>query len=176
MAAFTDISRARIPGFGLRDVASKQIREMLATRSLTDGGLAIHGTNTENTLTAAAVVHTIDGVFKSLAADTEIDISALVFKDGDGNTVTQEALATAKKCVYVFAVDAAGTEFMFQGVQVLEADDAFCPGVAAGYAAFGAVKVSNATGSDFTLGTTALDAASVTDTYYDIAYPFAASV
>ena len=141
--------------------------------TLDDVGLAIHGTNTENVLTANAADQIINGVFNALAADTEIDISALSFYDGDGNLLSAvTALADGYEAKYVLANNASDTQICCIGWPMLtsQGDDADWPNVPTGYAPFGGIKVVNASGADFTIGTTALDASGITDTYYDLGF------
>jgi 1,4-dihydroxy-2-naphthoate octaprenyltransferase len=76
--------------------------------------------------------------------------------------------ATAKDCAYLLVLDSSGTCKIIQGAAVAVGTTCKCPGTPTGYAPFGAVKVSNATGSVFTFGTTALNTASLTVTYFDL--------
>lgn len=70
----------------LGGITNKSIRDCAGTRAFAAAGLAIHGSNVENALTAAAVPHTINGVFQTaFAIDSEVDLSALAVisaKDG----------------------------------------------------------------------------------------------
>ena len=82
-------------GSELGNVTNNTIREALGSRAMTAAGIAIHGTNTENVLTGAAVVHTINGVFQTdFAIDTEVDISALAVLNGKDGTVIGSGLKT----------------------------------------------------------------------------------
>jgi len=132
--------------------------EGIMDMGLSKAGLAIHGANSENVLTANAFEYSIAGVAYSYAAQAEIDISALTF--------TPTALATANQRIYLLYVTSAGV------LDILEGDDhasaAVVPATPAGRVALGYIKVVNATGSPFTLGTTGLDTANITDTYVDL--------
>ena len=135
----------------------------------TSGVLAIDGTNTENVQTTGACVYSVKGIIYTLATIAEIDISGL------GGLPTT-ALATAK--TQIFGLEAstdASTVTVVFGDQVVTAD--ITAGTAevswprpstTNHTIFGAIKVVNASGSDWTFGTTDLDAASITDTYYNV--------
>lgn len=153
----------------LQDVGHQDIRHLLGNRAYTIGTLAIDGTNTENVQTTGAVVYSIKGILYSKAAVAEIDISAL-------SGLPTTALADGYTQIFGLELDSAGTITVVYGEQRLTAD------ITAGdkeldwpkasdddHTMFGAIKVANATGSDFTFGTTGLDTAGITDTYYNLA-------
>lgn len=111
----------------------------------------------------AGIDFCIDGIFYNKAdAATNLPLSA---------GVIQPVLT---KCLYLIYVNAAGTVASVQGKPVLTAD--LTNGVAvlkwpdlpANVAPIGAVKITLASTATFTPGTTALDAANVTATYYDL--------
>ena len=152
----------------LQDVEHAALRHLLGNRCYTKGVLAIDA-NTENVQTTVIVTYSIRGVMYNKAAVAEIDVSAL---DGLSST----ALADGYTQIFGLALNAAGTITVVPGDQVLTADITAGTQVAHWPAAiddatvlFGAVKVVNATGSAFTFGTTGLDTAGITDTYYDLA-------
>jgi len=132
--------------------------EGIMDMGLSKAGLAIHGVNSENVLTANDFEYGIAGVAYSYAAQAEIDISALTF--------TPTELATANQRIFLLYVTSAGV------LDILEGDDhataAVVPPTPAGRVALGYIKVVNASGAGFTLGTTGLDAAGITDTYVDL--------
>lgn len=83
--------------------------------------------------------------------------------------------AVLTKCLYLCVIDTAGTVTFVKGTAVLSADLTNgvtvlkwpeCP---AGKCPWGAVKIACASTATFTPGTTALDAANITATYYDLA-------
>ena len=90
----------------------------------------------------------------------------------------QPVLTTA---YYVIALDAAGTVAVVQGSYAGQAitfandlskvliGTGAIPDEPAGYTAIGVIKVALAGAATFTPGTTALDAANVTATYFDVA-------
>lgn len=166
----------------LSSIPHDSVRHTVGNRSFTAAGLAIHGSNTENVLTANAVTCCIDGVFNTLAAQTEIDINGLTFYNENGETNTKGvtpytgvvAVPAASECKFVLAVNASDTIVVCQGNRAVTADVtagtavSAWPKVPAGFAPFGGVKVVNGSSADFTLGATDLDATGITDTYYDL--------
>lgn len=164
----TDITRAYKAGPSLRAIGQQNDRLMLGTRALSYGLIAIHGTNAENVKTTNAVEFCIDGVMYSKAAASEIDISGLDVIDEQGAASAMTAQATAKDRIYLLALDKDGNIHVVQGQDVDTGADCFCPGCPALHAPFAAVKVANATGSDFTFGTTDLDTSGITDTYFNL--------
>lgn len=165
-----------MPGFGLNGIRQGDLSEAVGTRAFIAGLLAIDGTNTENVETTVAIAYVLDGVFGSLAAQTEIVLDGLTGISENGDL---DALADAwadqpdlTDCIYMLVYD--GTN-----IRVVKGRDRItanggplrfpnCPG---GHVAFAAVRVENAAGAIFKFGTTALDDAGVTDTYYDISVP-----
>lgn len=152
----------------LSDSPYAYLRSLLGTRSHGKAGLAIHGANLENVQTVAAVDYSIAGVMYQLAITAEIDLSALscITETGAADTLTAQVTATDR--AYLLVLNAAGTAKIIQGTAVATGGTCVCPGCPESYAPFAALKVANASGSDFTLGTTALNAANVTTTYVDV--------
>ncbi|KKM93925.1 hypothetical protein LCGC14_1203570 [marine sediment metagenome] len=138
------------------DAHTHQI-EAIMDMGLTKAGLAIDA-NSEDVETANVFLFTIAGVCYSLAAQGAIDISTLPF--------TPTVLATAFQRIYLLHVTSAGVIDVTEGVA--HASAAVVPATPAGKVALGYVKVVNATGSNFTFGTTGLDTGSITDTYVDL--------
>jgi hypothetical protein len=169
-----DISRARTAGRGLGGVASQLLRHMIGNRCHTAVTLAMHSSNKENLKTAAAGILSVNGKFYTTAIATEIDVSALAFLSETGATVSNVVVAASKKCVFLVIGSAASTPIhkIVQGVVVdnVAGTAAKTPGCPPDHAAFGAVLVQNsAAGSAFTFGTSLLDAAGITATYFDLA-------
>lgn len=163
----TDITRAHKAGPSLGGIGGQTERLMLGNRALSYGNLAIDA-NTENVQTGNAVEFCIDGVLYSKAAVAEIDVSGLAVIDEQGDTTTMSAQATGYDRIYLLVLNSSGTIKVVQGQAVATGESCYCPGCPAGYAPFGAVKVANATGSNFTFGTTGLDTSGITDTYYNL--------
>jgi hypothetical protein len=80
-------------------------------------------------------------------------------------------------CLYAICIDADGTRLSVQGNPVLTADMVAgaavldWPLAPADYCVLGYVRVDTASTANFTPGTTALDAANVTETYIDVFTP-----
>ena len=128
-------------------------------------GLAIHGTTKSSMLTANAATYMIDGQAYAYSADTELQFDT-----------THTALGNSQVCVVVFGINAAGTLSQYQSTVRNTADiranggpyeldwpvipNAICP--------YAAIKVETGASATFTFDTTDLDAAGITDTYYDL--------
>lgn len=145
-------------------------------------GIAIDETNAENVKAAGEVHFTIAAtggiVYTDATASTQIDISGLTTVHADnvetsdylGNKTRQNAaglvVATANQVYVVFTLDKDGNEYATAGQIVSTSATARRPVMdLTNQCAWGEVLISNASGSDFTIGTTALSASNVTDTY-----------
>ena len=155
-------------GVKLDALNHENLRNLLGNFCASRVAVAIHGTNTENILTTVAAVFAIDGIFYTLAAQTEIDLSAITVSSGVGT------VADGYTKIFLIQLNSAGTITVNAGDAVLTADitagtkDAAFPEPEDDKVAIAAVKVANATGSAFTLGTTDLDTVGITDTYYNL--------
>lgn len=153
-------------GATINDVTHDSMRDLLGNVVHDNPGFSID-TNSNDVETDNAFSYTIASLMFSNAADAAIDISAEIADLPDD-------LADENTAIYVFSIDDAGAYTVQAGVAVSNADIADGSKLAAwpepidGSVAFGAVKVKNATGSAFVLGTTAFDAAGVTDTFYNL--------
>jgi len=125
----------------LDSIGDAALRRTIGGLCIGNAGLAIHGTNVENVLTATAVTLTHNGVCNAFAAQTEIDLSAKTAYDEKGVALSAIPMLTS------------------------QGDDADWPVLPFGYCPFGGIKVVNGTASAFTIGTTALNTASLTVTY-----------
>lgn len=145
----------------------EKLKRALFNRAYSDGGLDIDDVNLENVETNATINYTIDNVWYSKVATDEIDLSALT-------GLPTDALATGYTQVFALHLDSAGTFSITAGNQILtqnitDGDQvADFPGNEDAKCLVGYIKVGNASGSDFTLGTTSLGAAGITGTYYDV--------
>lgn len=143
---------------GLGHVESDAIRHMLGNQASTDVGSA-KGTNAGTIKTAAALDFTIEGVHQTQVAAT--DNIALT---GD----VQPASST-----YLYTLAHNGTAFVVrQGRPLrtpLDSDSRpKLPAIPLGETPCAVVKVVTAAGTTFTPGTTNVDAAGVTSTFYDV--------
>jgi hypothetical protein len=122
-------------------------------------GLAIKAASNALAKSANAINAIIDGVIISKAA---ADMAAL----------SGAVVPTGSKNVYVFCVDVSGNLTALAGTAATTLAGIVWPTVLDGTAVIGFIIVDNATGSNFTPGTTALDTASLTVTYVNTPYPF----
>jgi hypothetical protein len=137
------------------------LRAKLNTNMLTKAGLAIKAGASALAKTAIASAALVGGVPVYIAANT--DMAPLL-----------GTLATASSAAWAFYVDAAGvitTSEKTASVATHALAVAAIPAPPASKAMIGFIVVTNATGSNFVGGTTALDAASLTVTYYDATGP-----
>jgi len=125
--------------------------------------LAIGNGSKLGVATVVATTFSIDGIAKSrAAAATDLPFTA----------ATAQGLLT--KCLYLVCTNIGGTITTVKGTAVLTADLVAgtkvlqWPTATDGTCVIGAVKIATASTANFTPGTTALDAADVTATYYDL--------
>lgn len=135
-----------------------------SSRMLTSAGLAIKTGGSAIVKAGNAFAAIANGTVVRKAANT--DMAALV-----------GTLATAKSALWAFYIDSAGTltaSAKTADAATHDAAIALLPAAPTGKAMIGFIVVDNATGSNFVGGTTALDAASLTVTYYNTtgAQPF----
>jgi hypothetical protein len=136
--------------------AFNSLRTRLSCVMLTSAGLAIVTGSSPTARAVNAFVAIVDGTYVRKAAATAM--SALV-----------GTLPTANSALWAFYIDAAGTittSAKSANAATHAAALALLPAVPANQTMIGFIIVDNATGSNFVGGTTALDAASVTTTYY----------
>lgn len=134
--------------------AAVAIRNAVLHRVLSDGGAGI-GTTTSKVRSTATILYTINGEFKSKASTDDLW------------TLTGAVIPAGQKRTYLLLLDTAGTATVAASDTVLVAGTVTLPAWPAGKAVVGSVTVSNGSGGNFTPGTTALNAASITTTYYD---------
>ena len=137
------------------------------TFCLSKAGLAI-GDGAKTGVAIASVV----------GAGIDFCIDGILYNKGDAATNLPLTAATAQtalsKCLYLICVDSSGTVTSVKGTDVLTADLTAgtkvlqWPQPTANTCPIGAVKITLASTGAFTAGTTALDAANVTATYYDL--------
>jgi len=136
------------------------------TGCLAKAGLGIGSTPAELSLAApngAGTDFAIDGIAYHLADDGTVVMTA----------ISVQAVSTS--CLYLVLLDSAGTLSTVKGNEVLTADLGVVGGSlqwpipAADLCPIGGFKVALNASTTFTGATTDLDAAGVTDTYYDFA-------
>lgn len=130
------------------------------THAMSSAGLAIKAGGSAIVKNGSAFVAVVSGNLVYVAANT--DTTAL-----SGAVVT-----TAFKNIFLLTIDAAGTTAWLPGNQATTVGAIGIPVVPNSVAVVGSILVQNATGSDFTPGTTALDTGSLTVTYLNTVGPF----
>lgn len=123
-------------------------------RIFNTGGLAIKAGGSAVVKTVNTVNAWIDGTIVQKAA-------------GDMAALSGSVVPTGSKNIYAFCLDSSGTLTTLAGTANATLGSVLFPTVSADKAIIGFIIVSNATGSDFTPGTTALDTGSLTVTYVD---------
>ncbi len=134
---------------------------------MSKAGLAI-GDGAKTGIALASVVGT----------GTDFCIDGILYNKADSATNVPLTAAAIQpvltKCIYLVCINSAGTIATVKGDAVLTADLTAgtkvlrWPQLPVDTAPIGAVKITLASTATFTAGTTALDAANVTATYYDL--------
>lgn len=149
------------------DIDHADLRQAIATRAYSKGGIAIDAAPAD-VETVAAVDYSINGVMYQLAIQAAIDVSAAGVLTESGATAALTAQAIGTDRIYLLVLNAAAVIKVVQGVAVPTGETCYCPRVPPGHCAFAAVKVANASAGAFTFGTTSLATAGVTDTFFDL--------
>lgn len=133
----------------LKQLTSEVLRELIGFVCLSKATLAINDTAAATFKTTGTTTYISDGIFKTKAA-----LSAQAFSSGHA------VQAAGETGYYVVGLNSAGTVKTFQGIGAM-------PDVDDGYTPIGMIKVVCGSAA-FTPGTTALDAANITFTFYDL--------
>lgn len=164
----------------LKNVTSADLRRAVGDRCLVYSTIAINAGSAATVKTTGAVIYTVDGVVYSKAALSAQAIT--VTHDQFGRDVsTSPSLAkyvqpASTTVYYVLALNAAGTVASIQGgyngQSITYNGQAFTsagvmPEVPVGYTPFAVLKVVTGA-TTFDPATTALDAANVTVTYFNV--------
>ena len=159
---------------GLADISQAAVLAALGNINLTRGVLAINAASAATIKSTNAYTYAIGGVFKALSA-----LSAQAFSTGHAAQAPKSVNGTAygSTAYYLVVVNAAGTvstvagNIHYDSLVSTGGDNpaAVLPDAPAGTAVLGALKVVVDSTHTFTPGTTALDAAGVTVTYFDLA-------
>lgn len=129
------------------------LKRVLSNLCLADAGVAI-GTTVAKVKFANNITYLIDGEFKAKTATDDFwTLSGTTITDGNTNK-------------YLLCIDAAGAASIVEGTQAASAGAVVLPAWPASKSVVGILTVATA-GAEFVPGTTALDAATVTDTYFD---------
>lgn len=158
-------------GNSLSDLTQADLRAIIGNRGLSSAGWDI-GAAANDIEFNRQVVWCINGiVYQKSTADSypdDVDVSGLTFMTDAGTTTTVSALATGYDAIFLIVGTTSSTFRVVQGTAVASGSTVPWPNCPTGYAPVGAVKVANASGSNFTFGTTNLSTSNVTDTYYDL--------
>lgn len=168
----------------LKDISNGLIRRALGNSNLVKPVLAINVGGAATVKTTAGLSYTLDGIYYTKAALAAQAIT--VTHDCFGNAVGGQNLPayvqpTGTTAYLLLCVNAAGQIAVAQGsyagqvqsypdLQRVLTGTGDVPQEPAGYTAFGLIKVVTTGGATFNPGTTALDAANVTATYFDLEY------
>ena len=166
----------------ISNIQSAAVIQVLANQCLTKATLAINAGAAATVKTTGATIYSVNGVLYSKAALAAQAITPTHGPLGDLVTSIAAYVQPANTTVYyVIAVNAAGTvaavQGSYAGQTLVYANDiskttigsGTVPAEPAGYTAIGVIKVATGAATTFTPGTTALDAALVTATYFDVA-------
>lgn len=114
----------------------------------------------------------------TVGTGTDFCINGILYNKADSATNVPLTAAAIQpvltKCLYLVCINSSGTISTVKGDAVLTADLTAgtkvlrWPALPVDLATIGAVKITLASTATFTAGTTALDAANVTATYYDL--------
>jgi hypothetical protein len=156
----------------LKEAPTEVARELFGYRNHTAATLAINGAGAATFKTTSAYAYTNDGIYKSKTA-----LAAQAFSSGHA------VQGTSQTRYYVVGLDGSGTVTTYQGAapntnaitealvngQAASSVKGSLPDVPNGVTPVGLIKVVTDSATTFTPGTTALDAAGLTVTFYDIA-------
>lgn len=163
-------------------LASASLRQVLGNRCHTKATLAINAGGAATVKTTGATIYSVGGVLYTKAALAAQSIAVTHRLDGSAVTTAEPAYVQPAETtvIYVVALNAGGTVAVVQGSYAGQAvkfrpdltkimtGDGDIPDEPAGYTAIGAIKVTTAAATTFTPGTTLLDAAGITATYFDV--------
>lgn len=167
----------------LSTIANRDIYNALANACEVKGGLAINAAGAATVKTTAALNYSVDGVLYSKAILAAQAITVTHRADGKPVTTLDPAYVQPinTTVIYILALNAAGTVAVVQGtyagqqlvygsdISKLVTSGGGVPKLPAGYTPFGAIKVVTNGSTTFTPGTTLLDAAGLTVSYFDLA-------
>lgn len=173
----------------LKEITNGQLRFALGNSNLTKGILAINAGGAATVKTTNALNFAIDGVYLTKAA---LAVQSIVpTHDAFGAPIGGQNLPVyvqpANTTVYyLLSLDAtgavkvsqgsyAGQSMLYPDKQRILTGSGNVPAEPAGTVAIGLIKVATGAATAFTPGTTALDAAGVTVTYFDLEYVPSAS-
>lgn len=166
----------------LSDLSSAMLRKLVGTFCAGPAGLAIKIATDVAAKTSAAFNYAIGGVFYTKAAIATQSVVPTHRFNGDAVTAADPSYVQPINTTvfYVLAINAAAAVAVVQGSfanQVIKfskdiskvwTGDGAIPAEPAGYTAFGVIKITTNGATTFTPGTTALDAAGLTVSYFNV--------
>lgn len=159
----------------LNDISNAALRGAVGNYNMTKGVLAINAASAATIKSTNAYTYAVNGILYSKAALSAQVITNMTGPVQASTTTYVQPISTT--VYYVVCLDAAGTVSIVQGSYATQAlgggaiGDGSIPDVASTVTPIGIFKVATNASATFTAGTTALDAAGVTVTYYDVAGP-----
>lgn len=167
----------------LTNVFDFALRRALANRCSSKHVLAINGAGAATVKTTNPITYTIDGVIYQKAALAAQSMAPTNRFNKDAVTAADPAYVQPANTTayYVLSADVSGNIAVSQGsyagqaiafstdISKVYAGTGDLPHEPDGFTAFGVVKVATGNGVTFTPGTTALDAASLTVGFFDVA-------
>lgn len=159
------------------DITNAAIRELLANRTYVKATLAINAASAATVKNTGAIIFSVDGVMYTKAALAAQSIAVTHNYLGVAGGAYVQPVSTT--VFYVLSLDATGAVSVVQGTFAGQDLSQRNMGTSAkgtgalpdprdGTAPFGVIKVVTNGVATFTAGTTALDAAGVTATYFDV--------
>ena len=165
-------------------------RNMVGSRCFSLGTLAIKTGGSADAKTTTAIGYSLadTGVIYTKAAMATVDLSGLtaVHSNNPDKTINNDStngdvlvrqgsnglvIATANQVYIILTLDASGNVRGYADEIVANTATAKRPELdLTSEAAFGEILISNASGSNFTVGTTALDASNVTVTFTNLSF------
>lgn len=167
----------------LAALVNQDVVNAIGNFCLSKGVLAINAGSAATIKTTNALNYSVGGVLYTKSALSAQSFAATHRPDGSAVTTAnpQYVQPASTTVIYVVALNANGDVAVIQGSYAGQAltyvgtpsktvtQTGGVPALPAGYVPIGAVKVATATATTFTPGTTALDAAGITATYFDLA-------
>lgn len=167
----------------ISSIASASLRQVLGNRCHTKATLAINAASAATIKTTGTTTFSIGGILYNKAALAAQSFAVTHRFDGAAVTAAEPAFVqpALTSVFYVVALNSAGTVAIVQGsylgqpitfrpdLSKVVTGDGGIPEEPAGYTAIGFVRVNTAAATTFTPGTTLLDAAGITATYFDVA-------
>lgn len=167
----------------LSKVVDQNMANVIGNACFSKATLAINAGSAATIKTTGTTTFTVGGVFYTKAALSAQSFAATHRADGAAVSALdpQYVQPISSTVFYVVALNAAGTVAVVQGsyagqqmtygsdISKVTTMGGGLPALPSGYTAIGVVKIATNGSTTFTPGTTALDAAGVTATYYDVA-------